>query len=529
MPRLTLQHKAFFALTALLAVMLVIFVGLSRLGLQRGMGPYVAEIELTRMDWLAARLQTVYAQHGSWETLRTQPGLWRDLRRPEMPARPQFGPAPAARAMPPFRAPLLPGDPTDPAEDGSSAPGQAQRSSPSQAAPRLGTSLNDAEGDPPPLPDGLSQRIGLIDNEGRLVAGVAPQNGHAKIVLRNDSGRAIGELVLSPPAGLEREADKAFLSKQLVFVVWTGMAGLGLALLLSWWLARRWLAPIGALMAGARNIAAGRLDTRVPVEGDDELAHLAHTFNDMAEQLGSLETSRRQWIGDVAHELRTPLAAMRAEIEAVQDGVRTFDAATAERLHRQVMRLAQLVGDLRASLDADQSGAPAALVPLPPLALLAEAIASMQPRFAQAGVALNPAPAAPAWADATAPLVRGDAQQLHRVFLNLLENSLRYTDAGGELQVSAQIEKHAGRPVLALRFDDTAPGVAGHELPRIFERLYRAEASRSRTMGDLGGSGLGLAICRTIVQAHGGRIRADDSPLGGLRITLTLPLLEKHP
>ncbi|RYF02398.1 MAG: HAMP domain-containing protein [Comamonadaceae bacterium] len=533
MPRLTLQHKAFFALTALLAVMLVIFVCFSRLGLQRGLGPYVAEIELARMDWLAARLQKVHGQHGGWETLRSQPNLWRELRRPEMPARPQFGPTPQPTPMPPFKTPLLPGGPSDgmgsassnsspfpgwPPPYGMEAPGSAD------ANGSMTGSTEDAGPFPPP-PDGLSLRIGLIDERGTLVAGVAPQTGHARIVLRNAEGRAIGQLVLSPPAGLEREADKAFLSQQLDFVVWTGMVGLAFALLLSWWLARRWLAPIGALVTGARSIAAGRLDTRVAVDGDDELARLVHTFNDMAEQLASMESSRRQWIGDVAHELRTPLAAMRAEIEAVQDGVRTFDPQTAQRLHRQVMRLTQLVGDLRASLDADQGSTPAALVPVQPLALLAEAIASMRPRFAQSQVALNAN--ALAALDTAPPLVRGDAQQLHRVFLNLLENSLRYTDAGGELQVSAAIERDAGRPVLALRFDDSAPCVAEHELPRIFERLYRAEASRTRILGDLGGSGLGLAICRSIVQAHAGQIRAEGSSRGGLRITLTLPLLEK--
>ncbi|RYF08412.1 MAG: HAMP domain-containing protein [Comamonadaceae bacterium] len=532
MPRLTLQHKAFFALTALLAVMLVIFVGFSRLGLQRGLGPYVAEIELARMDWLAARLQKVHGQHGGWQTLRSQPNMWRELRRPEMPAQPQFGPTPRPTPMPSFKAPLLPGV----VSDGTATPGSSQAltgwpapygMAPPSDSGSSGYAVQSPEGVGPfpPPPDGLSLRIGLIDERGTLVAGVAPQTGHARTVLRNAEGRAIGQLVLSPPAGLEREADKAFLSQQLDFVAFTGMAGLVLALLLSWWLSRRWLAPIGALVTGARSIAAGRLDTRVPVQGDDELARLVDTFNDMAEQLASMESSRRQWIGDVAHELRTPLAAMRAEIEAVQDGVRTFDTQTAQRLHRQVMRLIQLVGDLRASLDADQGSTPAALVPVPPLALLAEAVASMQPRFAQARVALansalNPANAAP-------PLVRGDAPQLHRVFLNLLENSLRYTDAGGELQISCAIERVAGRPVLALRFDDSAPGVAEHELPRIFERLYRAEASRTRAMGDLGGSGLGLAICRAIVQAHGGQIRAEGSPRGGLRITVTLPLMER--
>lgn len=524
--RLTLQSKAFLALSTLMAVMLLMFVGLSRLGLQRGMGPYVAEIELGRLDWFANRLQNVYAQHGGWQTLHAQPGLWHELRRPEAQGAPAASTQGAQQQPTPQpNRPLL----------GYWAPEFHPHRAPGPRTPPYGSAQppwmeNGGSRALRPFSDGLSQRLGLLDNNRRLIAGSPPQPGYARTVLRNAAGQPIGLLVLSPPLVLEREADHAFVGQQLVFVVWTGAVGLAIAMVLSWWLARRLLSPVGALVAGARSIAAGQLETRVPPQGGQELALLVDTFNHMAERLASVEASRRQWIGDVAHELRTPLAAMRAEIEALQDGVRPFDGTTAGRLHRQVMRLTQLVGDLRASLDAGEAsgGQPPVLEPLQPLPLLAEAMASMLPRFEQARVALAPlATRLPAGGQ---PVVRGDAQQLHRVFLNLLENSLRYTDAGGRLEVSAALERgpDGGAPALVLRFDDTAPGVSPPELPRIFERLYRAEASRARTLGDSGGSGLGLAICRAIVQAHGGHIGAEASPLGGLRIHLTLPLLENQ-
>ncbi|MBW8461414.1 ATP-binding protein, partial [Acidovorax sp.] len=375
--------------------------------------------------------------------------------------------------------------------------------------------------------DDIYPRLGLLDAQELLVVGTAPQPGGARLALRGQDGQTIGHLVLAPPQGVRSEADQAFLAQHLGFVAWTGLAGLALALLLSGWLARRWLGPVEALATGARGIAQGALHTRVPVHGNDELAQLARTFNTMAEQLSSIEASRRQWLGDVAHELRTPLAAMRAEIEAVQDGIRPFDDKTALRLHRQVMRLIQLVGDLRASLDAAGTSAPSAQVPVHPLSLLGEALASMRPRLAQAGIDVDTTGLDALATLVPAPLVLGDAQQLHQVFLNLLENSLRYTDAGGRLQISArEVAAPNGAPhpqVLQVQLDDSAPGVPAHELPRIFDRLYRAETSRNR---DHGGSGLGLAICRAIVLAHGGTLAAEASPLGGLRITLTLPLLD---
>ncbi len=503
MRRLSLQTKAFIALTILLVVMMAIFIGFSRIGLQRGLGPYVAEIELARMDWLVYRLQNVYQQNNSWKPMKDHPALWRAIRRPLMNM--QSETVPEARPggsslFPGAKTPFLPDDPA---------------SMPSPLLPRPS--------------DGLARRLALLNTKNELIAGSLPTLGHARTPLKDNDGRIIGYLVMNPPEGLERDADRAFLGKQLGFVLWSGAAGLLLALLLSGWIAHRWLRPIGALVDGARKLAAGQLQTRISEQVDsEEFSRLIHTFNDMAQQLDSMETSRRQWIGDMAHELRTPLAAMRAEIEAVQDGVRQFDDQTAMRLHRQLMRLIQLVGDLRESADDPASAAPAPMAPMLPISQLNEAVTALQTRFDQANVRIQLRLPNEWNTPGQAPRIRGNAQQLQRVFLNLLENSLRYTDGGGHLQITASVARErTGAHELQIVFDDTKPGVSPQELPHIFERLYRTESSRRRALGDMGGSGLGLAICRSIVQAHGGKIEADHSPLGGLRIIVALPLLEK--
>ena len=526
MPRLSLQSKAFLALTLLLAVMMTLFIGFSRLGLQRGLGPYVAEIELARMDWLAYRLQTVYEQGESWQTLKEQPAMWRAVRRPPGGwLRPdEFDPRPGSSILFPRNVAPNASHPDDEP--------RAPRSPRTPAAEPFATSSPTAPSAPPASishpADALANRLAVLDEDKQLVVGNLPSPGHASTPLKDDAGRVIGYLVMNPPEGLEREADRAFLEKQLGFVLWTGATGLVLALLLSGWLAHRWLRPIGALVQGAKALAAGHLQTRIPEQADSqEFSRLVHTFLDMATQLDSMETSRRQWIGDMAHELRTPLAAMRAEIEALQDGIRRFDDQTAARLHRQLMRMIQLVGDLRTSIDSS-SAIPTLLEPMHPMTQLNDAIAAMQSRFEQAGVGIalhEP----PEWLQpALMPRIDGNPQQLHRVFLNLLENSLRYTERGGHLRILAATmrDRDNGRQFV-LTFDDTEPGVAPHELQLIFERLYRTESSRKRTLGDLGGSGLGLAICRAIVQAHGGLISADHSPLGGLRVVVSLPMLEK--
>jgi two-component system sensor histidine kinase BaeS len=254
------------------------------------------------------------------------------------------------------------------------------------------------------------------------------------------------------------------------------------------------------------------------VQGSDELALLGKTFNDMAQRLDTVEASRRAWLADAAHELRTPLAAMRAEIEALQDGVRTFDERTALRLHRQVIRLGQLVDDLRSSMREPQSDLLTATVY--PLSLLKEALDHTRDRFAKRGIEVD-RQAVDRIDTLSQPTVEGDAHRLHQVFMNLLENTLAYTDEGGALRIDVTVEGPWTGNCLTLLFDDSSPGVPDSELPRLFDRLFRGESSRSR---EHGGSGLGLSICRATIEAHGGTIDASASPLGGLRVTLTLPL-----
>ncbi|WP_326542691.1 ATP-binding protein [Pseudorhodoferax sp.] len=494
MPRLTLHAKVFAALTALLAVLLLAFAAFSRIGLQQGLGPYVAEIELARMDGLAQRLAQHYRQNGGWAALKAQPALWQELRRPEFGGMPRRGEPPPQELRPDF------------------AGGRPPPAWPPRAPP------DDA---PPDSPD---RRLGLRDAQGRSVAGIETRSPDAALRPVLLDGAQIGTLVLEPARVQDGAADRALLRRHLGFVAATGLAGLALALLLSWWLTRRWLAPVHALAEGARAVAQGQLSARVPVAGEAELARLAVSFNDMAQRLEQLDGSRRDWLADVAHELRTPLAAMRAEIEALQDGIRRFDDKAALRLHRQVMRLTQLVDDLRTSLETPRAPG-LGHVPVHPLALLAEALATVQDRFAQAGLSIEAAALLAAARAEHQPTVAADPRHLHQVFMNLLENSLRYTDAGGRLRVRHALAQEAGRRWLELRFEDTAPGVPAAERERLFERLYRGDASRDRAHG---GSGLGLAICRNLVQAHGGRIDAEDTPLGGLGIVLRLPRMEQE-
>jgi two-component system, OmpR family, sensor histidine kinase BaeS len=508
LPRhLTLQHKVLIALLILTMTLLMVFVSASRWGLQRSLGDYVAEIELSRMDWLIYNLEEGYGKHDSWQFLDEDPEAWEHL---------QFAGKPRPRGqrgfagLPPMRQPD--------SQEGRSAP----MGSPSLPLPLMGFP-------PPPPPDGVDvprpppgsvyERMALLNADGteRLAGSHVAIATTVKRALRYND-KVIGFLAIAPMESMSSEAGRAFISEQLTFIVVTGCIGGILALALSWILAKHWLTPVHALMAGAQALSQGKLDAQVTVHGHDELAQLTLTFNAMAQRLAETQASHQRWLSDVAHELRTPLTAMRGEIEAMLDGVRPPSAQTGQRLHRQVLRLTQLVDDLRLSM-ADQAALLDRRLPgVRPLDVLMDALSLMQGRFQEAGMQLDMAAVVsavskhPEWAMAAV------ADRLHQVFINLLGNSLQYTNPGGQLKIGVQ-QQPLGH--LHICLEDSAPAPSANDMPHLFERLYRGDTSRNRRQG---GSGLGLAICKAIVEGHGGSIVASLSPLGGLRIDVVLPL-----
>ncbi len=534
MPHLTLSRKIFLALAALLIVLLISFAGLSIIALQRGLGSYVAEIEIRRMDWLSQVLLKYYVANGDWKSLRDNDDVWRRLQMGRMGAALDNNTSSNSdeRRLPPwYEERAMRGHPSSDGKAGGFAAGDGGLPPPPPPDPGFASQQVELVPrrlptmpppwffrDPREMPDSIFQRLAVLDAHGARVVGAEGDFANAaRVPIRRDRS-VIGYLALMPLQGLESEADRAFVARQSGVIVLTGLCGLGFALVLSWLLARRWFRPIDELTQAAQDVARGRLSTRVAVQGSDELALLGRTFNDMAQRLDTMEASRRAWLADAAHELRTPLAAMRAEIEALQDGVRTFDERTALRLHRQVIRLGQLVDDLRSSMREPQNDLLTATVF--PISLLKEALDHTCDRFAARHIAVDRR-AVDRIDSFAQPVIEGDAHRLHQVFMNLLENALAYTDEGGELRIDVTVDGAWTGNRLTLVFDDSAPGVPEAELPRLFDRLFRGESSRSR---EHGGSGLGLSICRATIEAHGGTIDASASPLGGLRLTITLPL-----
>jgi two-component system sensor histidine kinase BaeS len=276
-------------------------------------------------------------------------------------------------------------------------------------------------------------------------------------------------------------------------------------------LSRAVLRPVRALTSAARGLGEGELARRVPVSGRDEIAELGRAFNRMAESLQSAEERQRRLTGDIAHELRTPLANLRGYLEALRDGVVDASPELLDSLHEEALLQQRIVDDLQ-DLALAEAGALTYHRADVGLGDLLEAARTAHAAQAEAaGVTLRTRVPYPVH-------VHADADRLRQVVGNLVGNALRATPAGGTVTLFA--ERRDGTAVL--RVTDTGKGIPAEQLPHLFDRFWRADAARGRATG---GSGLGLSIARQIVRDHGGRVEVESEVGAGTTFTVTLAAL----
>jgi signal transduction histidine kinase len=304
----------------------------------------------------------------------------------------------------------------------------------------------------------------------------------------------------------------------IVLLVFAG----GIAMILGYFLASTVTERINLLKSAAEKLAGGDLQTRVPVNGRDEVAALSTTFNQMAEQLQladqkqrELESLRRDLIAWVGHDLQTPLASMRAILEALADGVVDEPEMVKRYLltaQRDVMSLSALIDDLFQMSQLDTGGFPLHRAPASLNDLVSDTLESFSQLAKQQEITLE------GQVESDVDPVLMDTQAIGRVFNNLISNALRHTPGQGRVSVWVR----RGSSGVDVTVSDTGEGIRSQDIPHIFERFYRGDASRSRSRGT-SGAGLGLAIARGIVQAHGGDIQVQSEPGKGTQFTFHLP------
>jgi two-component system sensor histidine kinase BaeS len=463
----------------------------------RGFVGYVSSTEQEMQSHLVEALAEEYRRQGGWESLRGNERRWRELHLqsflkadiPRYARRYEIDPpdvvVPRGGA---FTEPLpAPGGPfTEPLPP--SAHGAIRFEPPRRMKPR--TVLLDAERRP------------LL---GRMPPGEPLE--YRSIVVE---GNTVGYLGIRPHR-LPDALEKRFAERQARMSMIIALSMMILATLIGLPLSQRLVTPLRSLSEATRKLAAGDYATRTAASGNDEVGQLSRDFNTLANTLDQNEKSRRQWIADISHELRTPLTVLRGEIEAMQDGIRSVTPERLAALHGETMNLARLVDDLFELSLSDIGALSYRKEPLDLRGVLDACAQSYADKFADRRLELKlAAPPSPV-------MVLGDPDRLQQLFSNLLSNSLRYTDSGGRVEIALV----SAGDFAEIDVQDMAPGVAAEHLPRLFDRFYRVEGSRSRATG---GAGLGLAIARNIVEAHGGEIHAEASALGGLRVRVRLPL-----
>lgn len=500
--RFSIGHRLFASvLLAILAVAATAVV-LMRQNVLSSFGEYAVNIELDRLEQLSGDIARQYTLHKNWGFIPLQRDGW---------LRAELARLQRQRAtLPP---PPLP--PTPPAAPPPPPPPGVLGQSTEPPAPPLPPPVIEAEAPAPidrELVDHLNlpQRVSLLDAAGRYLAGRRPGNEPSARRAIFVGGQPIGYLMVAKATRPSDAMSGVFQAqmKQSVMIILT--ASLLLSALAAVLLAAHFRTPILRLADGARELADGKYDTRLSIARSDELGQLARSFNQLAQKLDQMEASRRQWVADTSHELRTPLSVLRAQLEAVQDGVRPASADGIAAMLRQVLSLNKLIDQLYALARSDVGEMDYQRERLDLWRLACEQADAFAEKFAAAGIGLS----------LEGPhdcLVHADPNRLRQVLTNLFENCIRYCSQSARVTLAARKENGW----VELLLDDSGPGVADEALARLGERFYRVETSRSR---EHGGAGLGLALCRRIVHAHGGEITFARSARGGLQVRVRLPM-----
>ena len=472
--KLSIKYKIFFTLLLASIIVATSLHYFLRWSFDRGFSKYIQAQELEQLDRLSEDLTDLYNDNGSWQFLTANHHLWRRLHN-EMAA------------------------PLQTAQETAKIHNQARP--PRPFAPHRG-------------PNDLGPRLVLFDAEKSWVIGAEETTrkwDYLELRPILDQEKTLGYLGLVPHEELQYARDRNFVKKQTDLFAFIAIFMVALSTLLSYPVTIHLLRPINALTKGTRKLIAGHFTTRIPVTTMDELGRLSDDFNILAMTLDKNEQNRRQWVADISHELRTPLAILRGEIEAIQDGIRKPGAKTIEALHGEIMHLERMVSDLYELSMSDIGALNYKMVDVNLKGILEGTVEQFKQRLdpEKISIQLDVSGAGPY-------SVLADPDRLQQLFINLLENSTRYTDAPGEITVTL----HTAQEKIRISFEDSPPCVLPDQLPQLFDRLYRVEGSRNRSTG---GAGLGLAICKNIVEGHQGTIAAENSLLGGLLITIEIP------
>ena len=517
-----LWHKLVLTIVCITGIVLSLASYLSIQSVKSGFLSYLNVVEARRSDSFSDILLNEYEAHQNWDFIKNNRRLWnryfnqskainirKESNQPALPNLnelgltadkdssqgtsefpPKFSPPPplldhpegAKRQPPPFMGKGNTGNQNFPLRG--------------RKPPRKSVSL------PPP------NSLALLDaNKTILVGGkVATEEAIFKPLTLND--KVVGYIRSEPFNQITNELDQQFVQHQTQAFFKIALFSLGIVLIGAGLLAAYLRSRINKIGGHAALLTSGDYSRQSLDKSQDELGQLSKKLNKLGDTLENNRSSRRRWISDISHELRTPVTVLKGEIEAIQDNVRELTPASIDSLHHEVLRLSRLIEDLNELSLSDLGALSYHKESLDIVTLVEDVIFQHQHQFDEnkIDVSLNAAN--------KNILIDGDGQRLEQLFANLANNSQHYTSSPGRIEII--ITKRSNK--VLVEWSDSEPGVSDEELEKLFERLYRVETSRNRNAG---GSGLGLSICKNIVEAHEGTIVAKHSPLGGITFMIT--------
>lgn len=356
---------------------------------------------------------------------------------------------------------------------------------------------------------GLSGRLGLYDHQQNHLAGVKATNMVLQEILVEK--KIVGYLALKPSLSQDDVLSIKFFKTQQRYLFFVYILSFILSLIVALLLARSFRKPIKDLLFSANQLSQGNYQHHVDIKRNDELGDLSQVMNQLADILYQHEQSRRQWVADTSHELKTPLAVLQAQIAAMQDGIRQATPEHLAKMQHQVSSLKKLTQDLADLAQADAQQLKCEFKMVDVWAIVEDEISNFQEKFEQKEMNVQ--------LDGASVTLTTDVDRLRQIIVNILSNSLRYTEQGGTIHVHTVVQN--GHWILHI--DDSPLGLSDEQLAQLGQRFYRVDDSRTRSTG---GTGLGLALSKKIAQILGGDLKFAHSPLGGLRCSIDLPCPE---
>jgi two-component system sensor histidine kinase BaeS len=463
---------------------------------QQGFTSYLEQKEIRQANAMAPFLSTFYHQQDSWQKMHRNHRLWEQAL---LSADISPPPKPLGGRPPPRRAnDISHQDSPKPLRDNTTVDNHPPLHNESAATEPF-----------------FALRISLYDKNKKIVFGSKQQIDNSHWLPINVDQQVIGWLYLRSNNLAGNLLAKNFIEQQQQSFIYIAIAVIFFSTLLASVWAIFLQRPINKVIVAVKQLATGQHNSRVKVSGSDEFTQLAINFNQMAQALEQNKILRAQWIADISHELRTPVSVIRGEIEALIDGIRQPTPERINSLYEETTALAQLIDDLHLLSLADNQALNLKREYCEPHYLITHQIGLFDLRMQKKGLSLS------LDNKITSDVkMYVDSRRMSQVFNNLLENSLRYTDSGGQVKVMIYLENQH----IVFSICDSTPGVCDEGLTKIFDRLYCADKSRSRSAG---GSGLGLSICKSIIDAHQGNIFAQHNNDNGLCIKVQLPCVHQ--